>query len=132
MREPNMAPKTDALALVPKTKPRKLKDVQDVVAEQLAAGVPAEEIAAAVGLPLSTLSCQLDVGYVSPMSTEVQQNWNGRRFLRHAVHRNRLEALASQAVGTLEAAMAQGDVRAAAIVLRAAGLDTPDAHPRSH
>ena len=132
MREPNMAPKTDALVLVPKTKPRKLKDVQDVVAEQLAAGVPAEEIAAAVGLPLSTLSCQLDVGYVSPMSTEVQQNWNGRRFLRHAVHRNRLEALASQAVGTLEAAMAQGDVRAAAIVLRAAGLDTPDAHPRSH
>lgn len=127
-----MAPKTDALVLVPKTKPRKLKDVQDVVAEQLAAGVPAEEIAAAVGLPLSTLSCQLDVGYVSPMSTEVQQNWNGRRFLRHAVHRNRLEALASQAVGTLEAAMAQGDVRAAAIVLRAAGLDTPDAHPRSH
>jgi len=127
-----MATKTDALVLVPKTKPRKLKDVQDVVAEQLAAGVPAEEIAAAVGLPLSTLACQLDVGYVSPMSTEVQQDWNGRRFLRHAVHRNRLEALASQAVGTLETALAQGDLRAATIVLRAAGLDTPDAHPRSH
>jgi len=127
-----MAPKTDALVLMPKTKPRKLKDVQDVVAEQLAAGVPAEEIAAAVSLPLSTLACQLDVGYVSPVSTPVQQDWNARRFLRHAVHRNRLEALASQAVGTLETAMAQGDVRAAAIVLRAAGLDTPDAHVRSH
>lgn len=122
---------TSAMAVVPK--PRvKLEDVTEQLADCLAAGGTPEAAADAVGLPAHEVWDALDVGYLSPQHSAVQQDMNRLRFVRHAAFRNRLEYLAGKAVLTLETALDQGDLRAAAIVLRAAGLDTPNARIHGH